>query len=381
MGLGSEDPSKYSIFDIEMRRRVWSSIGLLDAQLALDRGAPTLLSSKDLKTPPLTINDSDLYLGCPTPIEPVGFTDMSFASMTHRACICQKTVEDIPPDTDDSWSRWNETIAVFSAFEQYANVHFSGINASSPPLEQFAQAVAGGSLANIKLMLRRPPQRNRHTKIPPWDDYDVSKSTTYILERSLFKQANTGFNPWAWFSWVKWYALAVLLAELCGPIKGPEVDNSYVVAQKTFIEYARVVADSESGMLWRPIVKLMRRVQWLRGSTVEGMSNLLLAPASKIKEVSSGGRGDVNGAFSDLSINQHFKVQDTGVPLDPYLLGQSLIRPDDGTYELVGLGTAQDLVMDPIPDYGLSWANWDSFLQDMNNLESIDWGMDWQNIA
>ncbi|KAH9224996.1 hypothetical protein DL95DRAFT_351088 [Leptodontidium sp. 2 PMI_412] len=381
LGLGSEAPSKYSAFDLEIRRRVWASICVLDSQLALDRGAPALLSSQDLQNLPLNINDSDIYPQCPAPIASVRFTDMSFASMTHQACLCQKTMEGIPPDIDDTWSRWKETITAFNIFEDYAKLHFSGINESSPPLEQFAQAVAGGSLANIKLMLRRPPQRNRHSKIPPWDDFDIMKSTTYILERSIYKQANSNFNPWAWFTWVKWYALAVLLAELCGPVTGPGADHSYIVAQKTFIEYARVVADSESGMLWRPIVKLMRRVQRSRGSTVEGMSNLLLSPAPISQEPTSGGTGNERGTFEDLTIDQRPVLQDPGNFLGPHFQDGNMVEPTNDALGLTAFGNRQPHEMNPISDYGLSWANWDSFLEDMNNSANIDWGIDWPNVA
>ncbi|KAG4437485.1 hypothetical protein IFR05_007040 [Cadophora sp. M221] len=377
LGLGSEEPSKYSVFDLEIRRRVWSSICVLDSQLALDRGAPALLSSQDLQHLPLNINDSDIYPRCSTPVASARFTDMSFASMTHQACLCQKTMEGIPPDTDDTWSRWKETIAAFNVFEDYAKLHFSSINESSPPLEKFAQAVAAGSLANIKLMQRRPPHRNPQSKIPPWDDYDIMKSTTYILERSIYKQANSNFNPWAWFTWVKWYALAVLLAELCGPVKGPSADHSYMVAQKTFIEYARVVADSESGMLWRPIVKLMRRVQRLRGSTVEGMSNLLLSPAPISQEPASSGAGSERGTFDDLTIDQQPALQGPRIFLDQHFQDGRVINPTDNTFGLTGLENCQTPEMDLIPDYGLSWANWNSFLEDMNNSANVDWGMDW----
>ncbi|XMA08950.1 hypothetical protein WAI453_001741 [Rhynchosporium graminicola] len=377
--LGSEDPSKYSALDMEIRRRVWSSIGVLDAQLALDRGAPAMLSSQDMQKSPLTINDSDLYPGCPTPIEPAGFTDMSFASMTHRASICQKAVEGIPSDTDDSWSRWKEAVATCDAYEEYARVYFANVDFSSPPLQQFAQAVADASLANIKLMLRRPPHRNQRRKIPPWDDFDVMKSATHILERALLKHASSTFNTWAWFSWVKWYVLAVLLAELCGPVKGSAADDAYVVAQKTFVRYARVVADSESGMLWRPIVKLMRRVQELRGGTMEGMSNPVPSPASASKEVASDNPEFVPRQFADLDINQQPLLQNVGIPFD-----QSFQNSNTMSYLVSGaqaLESCANVQLDTLPDYNVPWTNWDNFLEDVDNTSNVDWSMDWQNFT
>ncbi|KAH7409655.1 hypothetical protein BKA64DRAFT_404214 [Cadophora sp. MPI-SDFR-AT-0126] len=379
LGLGSEDPSKFSIFDLEIRRRVWSSIGVLDAQLALDRGAPALLSSQELQKTPLNINDSELYPGCPPPLVSTGFTDMSFASMTHRASLCQKTMEEIPPDTDDSWSRWKEKLAAIEKFEAYSMLHFSGIDAWSPPLQKFAQAVAGGSLANIKLMTRRPPYRNRQTKIPPWDDYNVMKSTTWILERSLFKQENSEFNPWAWFTWVKWYALAVLLAELCGPIKGLEADHANVVAQRIFVEYAQVVADSQSGMLWRPIVKLMRRVQKLRGSTVESLSSLLSSSSPGSQQPVMSESAIDHSTFAGLNINQSYLTQDTELRPDPSFGDPNMITSGHTTYGLTNFESGQAFGTDLVPDDGLSWAHWDSFLEDMDNSTNFDWAMDWQN--
>ena len=97
----------------------------------------------------------------------------------------------------DPWGSWNEKIEAISVFEDYVREHFSGINASSTPLEQYTQAVAEGSLVNIKLMLGRPPYRNKHCTVPPWDNFDVMRATTDILGRPLNKQANTEFAPWA----------------------------------------------------------------------------------------------------------------------------------------------------------------------------------------
>jgi hypothetical protein len=71
-------------------------------------------------------------------------------------------------------------------------------------------------------------------------------------------------HPWAWKNWVQWHALAIILAELLVRPQGLLSDRAYQIAMISFRHYAKIVADSESGMLWKPIAKLMRRVQKLR---------------------------------------------------------------------------------------------------------------------
>ncbi|PBP22145.1 hypothetical protein BUE80_DR006933 [Diplocarpon rosae] len=314
LGLGSEQDEKYTIYEVEIRRRLFFSIGVMDTQLALDRGTLPMLGSKDFKHPPSVINDSDLYPTCTFLPTVVQFTDMSFSALTQQAMICQKKMYEPQVDPDDQWTGWSEKLAAISVFEQYIRANLSHINASSSPLQQFTQAVAGGTLANIQLMLRRPPYKSRHitARVPPWDNFDVMKATTDLLERSLDKKARVDFAPWAWFAWIKWYALAVLLAELCGSAKGLAADHSYFVAQRTFDDYSKVVADSESGMLWKPIVKLMRRVQRIRGNAVEVMpasslssARVSLPSSHSTNEVDHGPQSDI---YEKLGINSQIDI-------------------------------------------------------------------------
>jgi len=284
---------------------------------------------------------------------------MTFSAMTHRAMICQKKFCESTVSQGHPWSSWNEKIAAISSFEDYVREKFSGINPSSTSLEQYTQAVAGGSLVNIKLMLRRPPYRNKHCEIPPWDDFDVMRTTTDILERSLNKHAKAEFAPWAWFAWVKWYALAVLLAELCGPGSSSATDHAYLVAQQTSAQYAPVIADSESGMLWRPIAKLMSRVDRLRGGEVPGVAD---TPSQSIHFTA--GRG-----LSQSSAPNFSDRQSPGALL-PDILDPTIANTD---YKMYGLVDQQKSTESALEE-DLSYINWDMFLQDMANASNMDWG-------
>lgn len=61
------DPSRHtkiSVFNKEMRRRIWATIVELDLQIAMDRGMPPSVQESDYDTaPPLNINDDEIHEG------------------------------------------------------------------------------------------------------------------------------------------------------------------------------------------------------------------------------------------------------------------------------------------------------------------------------
>lgn len=82
------DPSKYtkiSVFNKEMRRRIWATIVELDLQVSLERGMPPSVQESDYDTaPPLHINDSDIQETSEElpPERPLTeFTDCSFQAI------------------------------------------------------------------------------------------------------------------------------------------------------------------------------------------------------------------------------------------------------------------------------------------------------------
>ncbi|KAK5059874.1 hypothetical protein LTR84_009757 [Exophiala bonariae] len=380
LGLGSEDPKSHLPYELEIRRRLWYSIGMLDTQLALDRGSLPLLYCSDFISWPLTVNDADLYPTCSRLISSQGFTDMAFSSMTHRAMMCQKKLYETNIHPEDPWASWNEKMAAIAVFEDYVRNNSSVRNPFPTPLETFTQAVGEGSLLNIKLMLRRPLHRIEHRQVPPWDDYNIMSASTEILERSLNKQADVKFASWAWFAWVKWYALAVLLAELYSSGTGATTEHSYLVARETFAQYAPVVADSESGMLWKPIVKLMRQVERLRGtgSTVNGN-------AHQPRSSGHSAGGDIKaGEATKLNVFQGYAAspqsahrRDAGKSLvaESDLLDQTITQPRGTTHGIVDTENIEQMRMQDVLDDDLSLMNWDSFLEDMFHSTIMDLSM------
>jgi hypothetical protein len=103
----------------------------------------------------------------------------------------------------------------------------------------------------------------------------VLEHSTKLLQQELVTKS-AEFAPWAWKSWVRWNALAIVLVELCSQSPGESYDAAYSIAVQSFNHYSSLIADTDTGMLWKPITKLMRRLQQLKhyNAISEQASNL-----------------------------------------------------------------------------------------------------------
>ncbi|KAG8530256.1 uncharacterized protein KY384_004757 [Bacidia gigantensis] len=277
-GLNAEPKASDTVLDIELRRRLLWCIAIIDLQTSFDRGTKPLLSADELSSMPLNIDDIDLSANTPftSNIDPANtrFTDMTFSLMTYHAMTCQLKLTEVDSsltkgkDLAQGRSAWAKKIYILTEFEDYmARLSQS---CTDPPslLKEFTVLCAQGISLSMQLLLRRPLQGKSQTRPPPEDRFDVMTGATEVLERSLFKQIGGRFSPWSWNQWTKWYALAVLLAELCHQPQGSKADRAWPITQEAFDVYSQQVADGATGLLWKPIEKLMRKAKAARESSM-----------------------------------------------------------------------------------------------------------------
>jgi hypothetical protein len=346
--LGEESVEIYSPFDVQIRRRLLFAIGILDTHSALDRGTVPILPSTAFGTPPLNINDCDMSAPNNVPNESsLGPTDMSHTAMIYQAMLCQRKLYELSESPENVFESWPKRLELVEAFGEYVRNATFSISTSGSPLEQL-QKISGTKIhVSLQLILRRPPYRRPHNSVPPWDDFDVLSAAVDVLEQHL-QPLVPELKPWAWKNWVQWHALAVVLAELISSPRGPSFDRAYAIATKSFQHYSKIVADSESGMLWKPIAKLMRRVQHVRQSPT--------TPLTQNGHKFGIGDEAINVAPFDLEAVQEFDTFDF----------------TDWTFANEGLGypasnndheSIQDGISPHAPD--MPWLAWDTFLQDI----------------
>lgn len=180
--------------------------------------------------------------------------------MTYQAMLCQRKMCDL---SRDGLSSWPERLQLVVDFGAHVDGLEQQIGSSCVPIHMLIVSSGRKIHRSLQLLLRRPPYRQSTSSIPPWDSFDIMLAAIEVLELHI-EPPSQELIPWAWKNWVQWHALAVLLAEMSTRPFDTHAERAFQIASGAFHHYARIVADSQSGMLWKPIARLMRRVQDMR---------------------------------------------------------------------------------------------------------------------
>jgi hypothetical protein len=284
-------------------------------------------------------------------------TDMAFFHMISEASLCWRKVVELSSNSQSDWKNWPLKLQLVSDLSQWMQRQCLGVDERATPLEQLMKQASQEISANLRLMLRRPPYRYPGSAVPPWDNFDVMEAATNVLDRQLNTKNSPDLGPWAWKSWVPWHALAIVLAELCIRPQEASSERSYRLAKESFKHYASRIADSDSGMLWKPVSKLMRRADKAMaehsitpGTVARAMDLTPMKFEDTIPQPRSTSTTEV---FDSLPSGT-----DPGFPTDIGPLPLNLDWPAiNGTSEVDNFET----------DIDTSWLNWDLFLVDVNS--------------
>jgi hypothetical protein len=354
--LGEETAADYTPFDIELRRRLLFAIGILDTHSALDRGTIPILPSTTFKTPPLNVNDRDMTPPDTLPVvSSSSITDMTHTIMIYEAMICQRRMYELSQNPAKNWEQWPKKVELIQTFEHHVQAVASKIGPSTEPLDTLTKISGSKIWLGLQLLMRRPPYRQTNGTVPPWDDFNVLDVATQVLEQHM-QPSLPMLEPWAWKNWVQWHALAVVLAELTIHPRGERFDWAYSVATKSFEHYARIIADSESGMLWKPIAKLMRRVKRIKQDACSGaLSNSLEYPTPLVDDTGS------QGEITDLDTVQDRTMFDfSNWSLDTTVSVERASLRDLTQVELEVTRKEE----------GAPWLAWEDFLHDIDLLQA-----------
>ncbi|RDW58242.1 hypothetical protein BP6252_13653 [Coleophoma cylindrospora] len=357
-GLGPSDSNNWQPHNLEIRRRLWFGIGILDTNAALERGSIPMLHWEEFQRPPLNINDSDLTSTPIIKIPSCEVTDMSFSCMAYEAMVCHKKICSPPVGPGGPFSEWNKKLRIIADFEDSMR-QYSWIDESAKPFERFIRFMAEAIALHMQLLLRRPPYKNKNNPVPPWDDFDLMEVITSLLQKSLQQQAEDVYANWTWLEYPKWYILAILLVELCSCKAVDFSDRAYSVAQAAFDQYAPLMSEIDSGMFWRPIAKLMQRVQILRGVAVP--AGFHHQSMGGIEEVEFFNTSKAKNILDSSSFSNQAPVANNQMP--------PAITIDTGSVSINEFARGSE--NDPVTDDGMAWINWDLFLTDLGGSAYI----------
>ncbi|KAJ5225807.1 hypothetical protein N7468_007032 [Penicillium chermesinum] len=258
----SEPPFHVTPFEQEMRRRCWQCIGILDLSASLDRATDPMMQAAWLQAhPPLNINDEDIWPSMEGPIveKPVGtFTDSTLTLIVAEAQSVARSVAfaDFIEMSVKSMSMRHQILMDFR--QNVANL-LSGTRPDVSDFHRYAKRTATNINGWLQLGCLRPLIRSTAFQPPKVKGDALLRLAATNLQRASEELSDPAMAHWAWFGllWAPWHGLAVALAELC-VCKDPDTMSKYwPVVEVMYHRTSTMIADSEQGMLWRPLKKLM----------------------------------------------------------------------------------------------------------------------------
>ena len=244
----------------------------------------------------------------------------------------------------------------------------------------------------LMLCTVRPMQVHVQMEVLPMDDFSVLNLAVDIMEKHNEILTTPFTEPWRWFIWVQWHALAVAIAELCSRTEGPDVERAWEIVDVAFQQYADVVADTKRGMLWHPIEKLMKKAR--QNKKLAQMSKLSLdekkgasvnepsmLPSPKIHRdvpMSDFGEERLNIGPSNASANSGWNTGILGpgsIQTSPAPISQQSNPFSTYIPAMTTAPSTASIPLDPSQFSGaedsnfpldMAWTNWEDFVGEVN---------------
>ena len=362
LGLHRENSRpNLSPFMTEIRRRTWWQIVHLDIRCTEDRGTDPFILDNSFNTKrPLNLNDSDMDPQSTEPlVERQEFTDYTKTHVSDLiwstairmlAPPSKDTEEDLPSTYEALILSFDDKLAMVSRLEQKLESQILPYCDPGIPLAWVTSVVIRLIMARFRLAIYHPPMYDdRSIAHQNVSRETVLKTAVEMIEYSHLLDTNPVAFKWGWFfrTHVQWHALAATLAELCVQDKGPLVERAWVAVDAVFDTWAARIADSRSGLLWRPIKKLMGKAQAKRNQFKESLDTGIYQQQQPLPQFDT--------------LNQLHDPTSTLIPYHPNSV----------------LGVAQKYNLEPglPPDImaslnvsdaenSVNWAQWDEFMQD-----------------
>jgi hypothetical protein len=266
-GLGLHREASYenhTPYETEMRRRLWWEIYLLDVRASEDRGSlPVIYEGSYTTAKPSNINDAEFNPQSPSIESRDGWTDTTFGLMLYEISSVVKKIN-YPASAPDEMCNVDlrDKQHIVDKVRNLVTEKYLAHCNTAIPFQWFASTCAKIWFSRMQIMLHYPVQPSRRLQPDMGSsNNDILCNVIDVVENMYLLETNPDVARWSWCSksWSSWHALAIMLAELCTRTNTPLSDRAWTIANLVFEPWSKLVADSRSGTLWRPIKKLYEK--------------------------------------------------------------------------------------------------------------------------
>ena len=228
----------------------------------------------------------------------------------------------------------------------------------SNPIAWTTSVITRLIMARLRLSLYHPPLHDNRSASHQHVPRDlVLLAAIQNMDCGHLLDTDPAAAPWRWYfkTYVQWHSLAAALAELCVQDRCPLVERAWKIVDVVFDDWAARIADSRSGMLWRPIQKLMDKAQAKRN---ESMSNNFNHTPQQQQPLPQ---------FGTLAFSQ-FQPSD---PTPNWTSQAPVLDMNQSLMQIQSFGVDQSLSPDAFASLNvnetmdtINWAQWDEFMND-----------------
>jgi len=269
-----------SPFEVEMRRRLWWQICILDIRASEDHGCDPTIAEQQFDTlMPLNINDADIDPSSKTmPKERQGCTDMSFCLIRFEVANTFRRLNYIPPGYHQisgfSSVKLEDKEKWIAECQQRLEDKYLKHCDMTVPIFWVTATVARLMMAKMWLMVYHPFQReNGGANLPNEIREKLFITSLENIEYASLLETEARTMKWGWLfkTYMQWHALAFILSELCHRTQGELVERAWIAVDKTCDRHWHDRAFSEDhrkGHLWRPLNRIIAKARAARAQAL-----------------------------------------------------------------------------------------------------------------
>ncbi|KAJ8103394.1 fungal-specific transcription factor domain-containing protein [Lipomyces tetrasporus] len=260
-------------YEIEMRRRVWWAVCILDVRASEDQGTDLTITSGSFDTKlPLNINDTDIQPDSKQmPTERQGLTDMSFALIWFDVTrqMMALIIKDGAPDLERQSRLLNEM------YQKVERNHFKYSTESGNMAYWVAVTLARLVMAKMTLIIYLPvlffsPSEHFSDEIRA----KLFASAIEVAEYNHALNAEQRCRQWRWGyqTCTHWHAIVYLLIEISRRPWSPVVERAWVALHSSWLIPAQSYMDKNM-RIWVPLRKLMSKARKHRDAELERLKS------------------------------------------------------------------------------------------------------------
>jgi hypothetical protein len=288
------DGTKFNLspFVVEMRRRLWWSICILDSRASEDSGYDAAIPHEGVDTRmPLNINDHDLTPNMTQFPKPrIGKTDMTFSLIRFEAIKTFRSLQYSSAGTVGNCGKFHASKSfaakserISKCYEKIEELCLKNCDLLDP-FSWYTATISHILSAKMWLMAHHPYLRRDNCVALPQETKDhLFIISTQTVEYWLVLNTEMRVRKWRWLceTYIQWYALTLLLSELCVRTQGEEVDRAWnainealklgaklsaASAQTEDVEFVQHLnsLDETHGDVYKPLGRLLRKARTAR---------------------------------------------------------------------------------------------------------------------